>query len=258
MGEKHQNIETVYKAELPKLKSYLYRLTCDKEIAKDIAHDTFLKAIEKKHSFNGNSTLKTWIFSIATNNAIDYLRKKKRWPENAQDEARKLAESDKKYSNEFIRINNESTAGAFEVKEHINFCFTCITKTLPVEQQISLILKDIYGFKVDEISYILNCPRGTSKHRLFEARKKMNNVFDKRCALVNKNGVCYQCSELDDFFNPGKRKVPIDLQPKDTGDKKDYYELRAQLAKAIDPLNSKGSELEDNIMQVLRKAIDDR
>ncbi len=258
MEGKHQNIEFVYKAELPKLKSYLYRLTCDKEIVNDIAQDTFLKAIEKKHTFNGSSTLKTWIFSIATKNAIDYLRTKKRWPDFAQDEARKLAESDKKYSNEFVRINNESTAGAFEVKEHINFCFTCISKTLPIEQQVSLMLKDIYGFKVDEISSILDCPRGTSKHRLFEARKKMNNIFEGRCALVNKNGICYQCSELDDFFNPGTKKEQINLQLENSGDKGDYYTLRAQLVKAIDPLKSKGNELEDNIMQVLRKAIDDK
>ncbi|MEX2596265.1 MAG: sigma-70 family RNA polymerase sigma factor [Salibacteraceae bacterium] len=258
MNDISQNIESVYKADLPKLKSYLYRLTCEKEIVNDIANDTFLKALEKKHTFNGSSSLKTWIFSIATRTAIDYLRKKKRWPENAQDEARKLAESDNKYSNEFIRINNESTAGAFEVKEHINFCFTCISKTLPIEQQISLILKDIYGFKVDEISSILGCPKGTSKHRLFEARKKMNHIFERRCALVNKNGVCYQCSELDDYFNPKKKKEQINLQSENSGDKEDYYTLRAQLVKAIDPLESKGNKLEESIMQVLRRAIDDK
>ncbi len=253
-----QNIETVYKAELPKLKSYLYRLTCDKELINDIAQDTFLKAIEKKDTFNGNSSLKTWLFSIATRTTYDYLRKRKRWPESAQDEARKLAESDEKYSNEFIRINTESTSGAFEIKEHISFCFTCISKTLPIEQQVTLILKDIYEFKVDEISTILDFPKGTTKHRLFEARKKMNAIFEKRCALVNKNGVCYQCSELDDFFNLGKKKQHVSFQPKNTKDKEEFYTLRAQLVKGINPVDSNGSELEDNIMQVLREAIDDK
>ena len=206
----------------------------------------------------GNSTLKTWIFSISTRTTLDHLRKKKRWSENAQDEARKLAESDKKYSDEFIRINSESINGTFEIKEHISFCFTCISKTLPIEQQVSLILKDIYGFKVDEISSILDCLRGTTKHRLFEARIKMNKVFEKRCALVNKNGICYQCSELNDFFNPGRNKEQINLQPKNPDDKEDYYVLRAQLVKGINPIDSEGSELEDSIMQVLRKAIGDK
>ena len=257
MSKHSQQIQSIYKSELKKLQSYLYRLLCNKAAVEDIAHDTFVRALEKQEQFKGDSSLKTWIFSIATNLAIDYLRKRKRWPDNAQDEARKLAESDNKYSGEFIRINQESTAGAFEVKEHINFCFTCISKTLSIEQQVSLILKDIYEFKVDEISTILDCTRGTSKHRLFEARKKMNNIFDRRCALVNKKGICYQCSELDDFFNPGKKKEQVNLQPKKSNDKEDYYTLRAQLVKAIDPLDSEGNELEDNIMQVLRKAIGD-
>ncbi len=224
----------------------------------DIAHDTFVKALERQEQFKGDSSMKTWIFSIATNLAMDYLRKKKRWMENAQDEARKLAESDNKYSNEFIRVHHESPAGAFEVKEHINFCYTCISKTLPIEQQVTLILKDIYEFKVDDISSILDCPRGTSKHRLFRARQKMNRIFNRRCALVNKNGVCYQCSELDDFFNPGKKKLQINLKPKNSGNKEEFYTLRTQLVKAIDPLISEGSDLENNIMQVLREAIDDK
>jgi RNA polymerase sigma-70 factor (ECF subfamily) len=250
-------IETVYKEELPKLQSYLYRLTCDKDTVEDIAHDTFVKALEKQEQYKGDSSLKTWLFSIATNLALDYLRKKKRWSENAQDEARKLAESNHKYPEEFIRVQEESPAGAFEVKEHISFCFTCISKTLAIEQQVTLILKDIYEFKIDDISSILNCPRGTTKHRLFEARQKMNSIFDRRCALVNKNGVCYQCSELDDFFNPGKKKQQISLRPQNTENKEEWYTMRAGLVKAIDPINSKGSDLEDSIMQVLREAIGD-
>ncbi len=257
MTSKYKQIESVYKDELPQLQSYLYRLTCNQEAVEDIAHDTFVRALEKQEQFKGDSTLKTWIFSIATNIAMDYLRKKKRWPENAQDEARKLAESDNKHRDQFIRIHQESPAGAFELKEHINFCFTCISKTLPIEQQVTLILKEFYEFKVDDISSILDCPRGTTKHRLFKARQKMNSIFDRRCALVNKNGVCYQCSELDDFFNPGKKKQQINLKPENSGKKEEWYALRARLVKAIDPLNSKGSDLEDSIMQVSREAIGD-
>ncbi len=249
------NIEAEYNLILPELKSFLYRLTCDKELSADLAHDTFLKVIEKQNQFKGEASVKTWIFSIGSNLTIDYLRKKKRWSETAQDEAKELAASNPAYRTRFLEINQNSSEGSFEFKEHINFCFTCISKTLPIEQQIALILKDIYDFKVEEICTILETPTGTVKHWLLHARKSMNTIFEKRCALVNKNGVCYQCSELNGLFNPNA-PLPKNIFP-ENADEKSLYQLRTELIKNINPLNSNGAVLEDEIMKVLRTAIKD-
>lgn len=249
------DISKAYKDYLSELKSYLYRLTCDKEIVHDIAQDTFIKVIEKHNQFEGQSSLKTWIFSIATNLAIDWLRKRKRWSETAQDDSKALAQSDPTYRTIFLEISQNSPNGAFDFKEHISFCFSCISKTLVIEQQVTLILKDIYGFKVSDISIILSSPAGTVKHWLFIARQTMTDIFERRCALVNKEGVCYQCSELNGLFNPNKKKLK-NVFPK--ANKEKLYELRAELVKEIDPLRSNGSELENSIMQVLRKAINDK
>lgn len=251
------DISNTYNELLPELKSFLYRLTCDKEVSRDLAQDIFVKVIEKQDQFKGQASIKTWIFSIGTNTAIDWLRKRKRWNETAQDEAKALAMSDPSYRIAFLDINHNSPFGAFEFKEHINYCFTCISKTLPIEQQVALILKDIYDFKVAEISLILPSPEGTVKHWLFTARKTMTDVFERRCALINKNGTCYQCSELNGLFNP-KQKMPENIFLKSGNNKEELYKLRALLVKAIDPLSSNGSDIEDSIMQVLRKAIDDR
>ena len=249
------DVSKAYKDNLSELKSYLYRLTCDKEITNDIAQDTFIKVIEKQNQFKGQSSIKTWIFSISTNLAIDWLRQRKRWSETAQDDAKAMAQSDPAYRTTFIDISQHSPSGAFDFKEHISFCFTCVSKTLVIEQQVTLILKDIYDFKVSEISIILDSPAGTVKHWLFSARQTMTEIFERRCALVNKEGVCYQCSELNGLFNPNQKKLK-NVFPK--AGKEKLYELRAELVKAIHPLSSKGSELEHSIMQVLRKAIKDR
>lgn len=248
-------IETIYNELLPELKSFIYRLTCDKEVTNDLVHDTFVKIIEKQNQFKGESSAKTWIFSIASNLSIDWLRTKKRWTENAQDEAKRLSLTDETYREKYLHINHTSPAGNFDFKEHINFCFTCISKTLPIEEQVTLILKDIYEFKVDEISKILETPAGTIKHWLFVSRRSMTDIFDRRCALVNKTGVCYQCSELNGLFNP-KKPLPANPFPADVG-KEELYKMRAELIRGINPTSSNGSDLEDEIMQVLRKAIQD-
>ncbi len=66
-----------------------------------------------------------------------------------------------------------------------------------IEQQLALMLADIYDFKVIEISEILNVTAGVVKHLLHDARTTMESIFEHRCALINKQGVCHQCSELN-------------------------------------------------------------
>ena len=60
------------------LKSFLLRITTSVQDTEDIVQETYLKAHSKIATFKGESSLKTWVFSIASNLARDLLRSKKR------------------------------------------------------------------------------------------------------------------------------------------------------------------------------------
>ena len=244
----------------PQLKSYLYRLLTDRADVEDLSQDTFVKAYDKLATFKGNSSLKTWIFQIATHLAIDFLRKRKRWSADAQDQSKALAMGDSNIRQTFERVNKLSPLGAYDVKEHIDFCFTCISKTLSIEEQIAVILKDIYAFSRKEIAGILGKTEGVVKHLLHEGRKIMMDIFDKRCALINKEGACHQCTELAGIYNPKQaersklREIQMVVEAEEVFAPR-LYELRAKLVSHINPLESSGTDLQDAIMQCTRKAI---
>src|SRR6185312_2266600 len=191
-----------FKDNLGQLKSFLVRITASVADAEDIAQDTYIKAVEKINTFRGESTLKTWLFTIASNIAKDNLRAQKRWVENVTDITKAAALSNKQFFEEAMNIRMTSPHGQFEAKEHIAFCFTCISKSLPLEQQLCIFLKEVYEFKVQEITIILNTTEAMVKYYLHTGRSKMINIFEGRCALINKEGVCHQCSELNGIFNP--------------------------------------------------------
>ena len=242
------------------LKSYLYRLTASRTDAEDLTHDTFVRAFDKINSFQGKSSLKTWVFSIATNLAMDMLRRRKRWPDDAQDLSRAASNNKPEVVEMYLHLNQFSPQGSYEIREHIDFCFTCISKTLPLEQQIALLLKDVYGFRVKEIVQIMDKSTGKVKHRLHEARKAMKEIFDDRCSLVNKNGVCYQCSELNGLFNPKQeaQEQLIKIEMVHAVEKEghdDLLKLRTKLVRSIDPLHAEGTNLHDFIMQRIRTVI---
>ncbi len=252
--------QTLFATFQQPLKSYLYRLTTDRSDAEDLTHDTFVKAFDKVSTYKGTASLKTWVFTIATHLAYDHLKKQKRWLPDAQDQSKALAGSDIRIRQAFSALNNAGGENTYEMKEHIDFCFTCISKTLPIENQVALILKDIYDFSVNEISLILEKTEGVVKHLLIDARKTMTTIFDHRCALINKNGVCNQCSELNGAFNPKQNKqealMKLELvKASKKFDREQLYELRATLVKAIDPTRGKGADLQDLIMKCTRVAI---
>ncbi len=90
-----------------------------------------------------------------------------------------------------------------------------------------MLLKEIFDFKVAEIATILNVTEGVVKHTLLDARKIMQDIFDHRCSLINKNGACHQCSELNGLFNPKQdfqeQKVKTGLEAKNGTRKKSNF-----------------------------------
>jgi RNA polymerase sigma-70 factor, ECF subfamily len=255
-----KSFQTLFAEFQSQLKSYLYRLLTDRNDVDDIMHDAFIRAFDKISTFNQDSSLKTWVFKIATNLAYDHLRKLNRWPAGAQDQGAVLAIGSEDIQQSFRTVHQTSNAGVYEMKEHIDFCFTCISKTLPIENQVALILKDIYDFQTKEICLILEKSEGVVKHLLNFSRDTMTNVFDNRCALVNKNGVCDQCSQLNGIFNPKQdqqeQRMKLELvKASKKFNRDELYALRTKLVKAIDPLHSSGTDLQDIIMRCTRTSI---
>lgn len=231
------------------LKSYLLRMTASVQDVEDIIHDTYLKGLDKLTTFRGESSLKTWLFTIASNLAKDNKRYQKRWTEDVTDVCKQEAMANREFFQEAMQIRATSPQGLFEIKEHIAFCFTCISKSLPLEQQLCLFLKEVYEFKVAEIVEILGTTEAMTKYYLHTGRAKMISVFDGRCALVNKEGVCHQCSELNGILNPKQKfqeeVVKIDMaREAGNADKERLFDLRMNILKEIDPFESGAATLQ--------------
>ncbi len=252
--------QTLFSTFQNQLKSYLYRLTANRNDAEDLTHDTFIKAFDKRATFEEKSSFKTWVFQIATNLAYNQMQRRKRWTADVSERAKNLVGKNKNLVEAIVHVVETSPAARYDMKEHIDTCFTCIAKNLPIENQIALMLKDIYDFSVAEIALILDKSLGVVKYLLQNARNTMVAIFDHRCALVNKNGVCHQCSELNGWFNPKENQqralVELDLvKGSKKYDRNQLFQLRVTLVKAIDPLRSEGADLQEILMKCNRMAM---
>jgi len=224
------------------LTSFLYRLVANKQDAEDLVQDTYIKAVSNLPSYQEEkASLKTWVYTIALNNAKNQLSKMNRWGENYLTICENYHSSSPELMAEIGQVFSSTPDARFEMKEHLNYCFTCITKTLELTQQICLLLKDVYGFRQEEIIKITKLSEGKVKHGIADARRNMKRIFHDRCALINKNGICNQCTSLNGIFNPDQdaHMKARELKLSSTEDQEELLDIRLKLVSETDPL--KGS-----------------
>jgi RNA polymerase sigma-70 factor (ECF subfamily) len=132
---------------------------------------------------------------------------------------------------------------------------------LPLEQQLSLLLKEVYAFKLEEIVQILRSTLEMIKYYLYTSRTKMIHIFDGRCALVSKKGVCHQCSELNGVYNPKQKfqeeAVKIEMVKAAASSGKEHLlDLRLQVLRDIDPFTSGASALQLHHLEFNRRLVE--
>lgn len=242
----------------PALQSFIFRMLTNRQDAEDIVQETYIKVQQNIGTFKGESTFKTWVFSIALNLSKNHLTKQERWLENAQDYGAALHMQSAEHWTAFKNVFESTPDKQYDAKEHIAYCFNCINKTLEPDQQVCLLLKEVYEFKISEIMQITGLTEGIIKHAIADARKNMIRIFDDRCSFVNKKGVCHQCTSLTGSLNP-KQNAQIEavkikmVKEGNNPDKELLLHLRLELVKSIDPLNSPNTILNSYMLEQSEK-----
>lgn len=215
---------------------YVYRMVTHRQDAEDLVQDVLVRVLESLPSFRAESRFKTWLFGIATHVCLDHLRRKRRWRLDAQLEAEKAARDDADYM-ERLESAMAQQDFVFEVREHIAFCFACLGRTLPPEEQAALLLREVLGFSAQEGAGMLSVSEPVFRHRLAAARKVMTESYEGLCQLINKEGPCWQCKGLRELAperNRGEELVQIQVAPGMAVTAESLLEARLEIVRQAD------------------------
>lgn len=136
----------------------------DRTIAQDIVQDVFLKTIEKKDQFRGDSTYKTYLMKITINRCHDYLRS---WSYRNQVLTNNFYQLFTKESPEWALINkNDKTNLAIQ-----------LLKLKPKYREV-IVLYYYEDFSVREIAALLDCSENTVKTRLSRGRNQLKEYLE--------------------------------------------------------------------------------
>jgi len=149
---------------------YLIHMTCDREQAEDLFQETFKRVHEKSHTLRGNE-FKGWLFKIATNAALDGLRKKIRV--NSREKKINFDDSDgEKNAETILADNSHNPSVELEKAEQVEHVRQAV-ESLPDRQRATLILAYYQQLSYREVALALGCSVGTVKTQMYRALRTL-------------------------------------------------------------------------------------
>jgi len=147
----------------------IYHMTSNHEDANDLAQEAFIKAFHALRSFKGGSSFYTWVYRIAVNKTINFLKQRKNKAQMSLNDMDLNAEHDP----DLVALISDKTprreAGLAELSEKLNEAL----QKLSEPHRLVVTLHDVQGLSHEEIAKIMDCNIGTVRSRLFYARQQL-------------------------------------------------------------------------------------
>lgn len=159
----------------PRLYGMVYHMTSNKEDTHDLLQDIFAKAYRSLKRFRGKSSFYTWIYSIATNMTLNFLKKRKRRVAWSLDDVDSNIQNDDAMVDIGHAANPRHQSDVNELQKKLNEAM----QTLSEDHRAVVTMFDIQGIPHADISKILKISEGTVRSRLFYAHKQLQGHLEE-------------------------------------------------------------------------------
>jgi RNA polymerase sigma factor (sigma-70 family) len=151
----------------------IYHMTSNHEDANDLAQDSFIKAYQALKSFKGGSSFYTWLYRIAVNKTINFLKQRKNRTHMSLNDLDFNTENNP----DLVALISDKTprrnAGLNELQEKLNAALLKLSEP----HRLVVVLHDVQGQSHEEIAKVMECNIGTVRSRLFYARQQLQGYL---------------------------------------------------------------------------------
>ncbi len=151
--------------------NYIFRMIGNYQDSLELSQEVFLKAYLALKSYRSEYSFSTWLYKIAKNRTIDFIRKRKLNTVSIEGQGEDNGLKPQ-YEDSGLKPDE-----AFEKKRRARLVEKAV-QSLPFEYREVIVMYHIDGLKYEEIADILDLPIGTVKNRIFRARKLLKEILE--------------------------------------------------------------------------------
>ena len=149
-----------------------YRMTGNQQDAEDVVQESFLRAYKQLARFDERASFGTWLYRIAVNCSLDFVRSRKRRNELA-------APADTEMEDPILSLPShdptpDRMALSGEVRDRVAEAMT----ELSPSERTAFVLRHFEGMCIEDVSRVLGCQPGAAKHSVFRAVQKLRRALE--------------------------------------------------------------------------------
>jgi len=165
----------------PKITSLSFRMIINKETAKEAAQEVWYEVIKSLPSFKGQSSVSTWIYTIAKRTILRYAKKERIITDS---------EIDDNFDKPEISYTGDENGRLNWVKEKCDFCLTAFCHCLNNDSRLIFLFKMVARLSYQEISGIMGTSEANIRKILSRSKEKIGNFMNDNCFLYNNDAGC--------------------------------------------------------------------
>ncbi len=158
-----------------RLYATVYHMTANHEDANDLVQDSLIKAYKSIHSFKGQSSFYTWVYRIAVNRTINFIKRRKTRNHYSLDDVDSNIQSDPDFVELMSHVTPRREVGLGELQEKLNEALQKLSET----HRAVVTMHDVQGMTHADIAKVMKCSEGTVRSRLFYARQQLQGILSE-------------------------------------------------------------------------------
>ncbi len=170
----NEALEQIFNTYRSQVFSLSYRILGSAAEAEDLTQEVFLQVFRKIGSFQGRSSLSTWLYRVTVNKARDQLRGRKRSIELLSADGEAAEPRDDGRGGPSASPAPEGSAMSAEAQRLVQEALL----ELPFSLRAPLVLHELEGLEYREVARLLHLPVGTVKSRIFRGRMKLAELLE--------------------------------------------------------------------------------
>lgn len=249
-------LEKLIKKIRSPLVSYLYWRLGNLTEAEDLCQDLLIKIYSKLPELKEEDSFLPWALALASETCDPFLKNEEPWTPDAIEILNQHLVESPGLEKELHRIYQDYEE-QYEIKDHIEFCFTVMAKSLFPKEQNIFLLKELFFLSDKDIGEITEKSLEEVKSQNKGSFETLAESFWDRCSLVRKGASCTQCQDLGKWLE-GEKTLQKQQDSLPFGISKTAsqgLENRLELVLEVSPDHSPSRKFHQALMDILRRAL---
>ena len=236
-----QSFQTLAESHRREIQFHCYRMLGSMHDAEDQVQETFLRALRGRHQFEGRSSLRTWLYKIATNGCLNFLSRRKihrRILPDSTPNSELGGNNDNKQNSEILWLEPYPDAAwvdvpdpspgpgtRYEMRETVRLAFMVAIQYLPPRQRAIILLRDALGWSADETARALDISVASANSALQRARATLAKEFpsgspntsitsnEEQRTLLEQYVLAWEKADLDGLIAMLKQDAILNMPP---------------------------------------------